>query len=242
MVALAGIDSETYLAVHQGHTKPTFGLIKPGEEAVRYRSLHIEDWESALVGEVLAACGVPAYPGELLILVAQPERHQLVHLQLRNWTKTPKSAVLGVVSVPASWRSLACPDATAQTLGVLAFSDVDGLVQADIALPAYELVSRPAGTPLPPMGEYYPSALYAQGQELWMGVRGEWGSMVWYLDLGSAEQHWQLAHRIDGFQMTGLAAGVGGVDLSFVVGDAVLGSAWRPLVSANRSTTGQSRH
>ena len=227
MVAVADVDDSTYLISHHQEAGPGFGLLNVTDEGVRYRSLKLEDWESVLMGRVLATCGVINYPGEVLLLVDNQGAQKLVHLQLRNWNKTPKSTVLGAISLPEAWSTIACGGATKTSLEVWASADGQDLRSMQLEIPSYELSEVGRHLPLPAFGEGQLTALYVGQGHIWASAASEFGSRLWQVAVG--RQKWRESYHIDGFNVVGLAAGRAQGAVSMISDDTLPGSAWRPL-------------
>ncbi|UTA48796.1 hypothetical protein L1F30_04435 [Simiduia sp. 21SJ11W-1] len=229
MSAMASLDANNYLVVHASEQLPVLGLLRGQSGAAQYRALRFNDWDGALNGRTRAVCGVPRYHGEVVFLVDAGTEQRLVHVQLRNWDKTPKFAVLGVAQVPTRLTALACGNATGEAINLLGLTDSQALWRASWVLPGYELAETARGPAN--IGELAArqevAALYAEGDTLWLAANGEQGSTIWRAALDA--RAWQQAYRIDGFQVTGLAGGPGNEGLSIVTGQAGLGSVWRPL-------------
>ncbi|MBB3169178.1 hypothetical protein [Simiduia aestuariiviva] len=233
LAAIASLDESTYLAVHKSDGVPVLGLLRAHSDAVHYRSLSFNDWEGALSGGVLAACGVPRYHGEVLALVANGRERRLVHVQLRNWGKTPKFAVLGATEVAEPWLSMACGVASDHSMAVWGLhADTGELRSAHWAVPSYQLDidEGSVGVPkdwLAALNAGRQAALYASEDAFWLALVDDAGSEI--LGWKASEPQWRPVYRIDGYSVTGLAAGPEGKGVSIVTGDTGMGSTWRPL-------------
>lgn len=204
-----------------GGGRTGFGLLRYGKQGFGYRSLLVEDWDGLLQGRLLALCPVRDYPGEVLILVQLPGAARLVHLQVRRWDKSPKTALLGSVDIeqPGPWRAMACGLASAQTMEVELIGEQS--LRGRFNFGDFSWQAQPVA--LPPA-----DAAYRDGAGLWWAQHAGQGlaTEIW---LQPAQGDSRLMYRLDGFRVTGLAAGPGDYALSLVTAEPGLGGVWRPL-------------
>ena len=224
--AMAELGAGAYLVATGDANK--YGLIKFDDKQLGYRSIKIDDWEGDLAGRIIGLCAVKRYEGEVVAAVAKDNGHvALVHIQLRNWLKTPKSAILGQVRVPidGAIEAFSCGDASANEMSVTLYGQGESYTGA-MAFKPYELSSLRSSSLDKDL-----VAAYETDAGRWALVRDlpTKRSVIWFFPLvGEAYP----AFTLDGFNVTGIAAGPEGYDISVVTSELGLGSVWRPLGSS----------
>lgn len=199
-----------------------FGLLRYGEQGFGYRALPVDDWDGLLQGRLLALCPVRNYPGEVLVLMQLPEGGQarLVHLQVRRWDKSPKTALLGsaLVGQAGPWQAMACGEASEQAMAVELMGG-SASVRGHFGFADFSWQAEPADLP-------QADASYRDEAGLWQARVSGLATEIW-LQPGQGDN--RLMYRLDGFRVTGLAAGPAGYALSVVTAEPGLGGVWRPL-------------
>ncbi|BFM10767.1 hypothetical protein R50072_09200 [Simiduia litorea] len=202
-----------------------FGLLKYDDTGLGFRAIKIDDWEGRLAGQLIGLCAVKGYEGEVVAAIVQPgEQASLVHLQVRNWSKTPKATILGQALVPKALAltALSCGQASQSAMALTLFSEGQRF-SAEYSFEDHTLSSlQPAALELNPLSAYED----ARGWWLAIPESAGQGTVIWSFPFsGDAFP----AFRLDGFRVTGIASGPAGYDISVVTSDPGLGSVWRPL-------------
>ena len=202
-----------------------FGLLKYDDTGLGFRGIKIDDWEGHLAGQLIGLCAVKGYDGEVVAAIVQPDdQTALLHIQVRNWSKTPKAAILGQALVPKTLAltALSCGHASQTTMAISLFSDGQRF-SAEYSFKDYTLSSlKPATLELDPLSAYEDIS----GGWLAVAEPDGQGTVIWSFPSGGGGFP---AFRLDGFNVTGIAAGPEGYDISVVTSELGLGSVWRPL-------------
>lgn len=226
--AVAHLDEGFYIIGAQSDSAPHFGLLKYDQQGLGYRRLALEDWDRQLSGRLRALCAVPGYAGEVIALLDMGQRRsRLVHLQIRRWGGSPKSAILSALDLqaPADWRSMACGEANQQWMRVsLAGPGPEGLLELSGELQFEPLALTE--THQVASDHPLPNAQYIDSRGLWRSYPDAAGSRITLTPLAGEEQP---VYQVDGFTLVGLAAGIDGNGISFIASDEGMGNLWRPL-------------
>ncbi|MDN3638896.1 hypothetical protein QWY82_08765 [Simiduia curdlanivorans] len=228
---VAELGQGTYLVASGAANQ--FGLLKYDDAGLGFRAIRIDDWEGYLAGQLIGLCAVKGYDGEVVAAIAQPDgQSALVHIQVRNWSKTPRSAILGRALLPQSLAltAFSCGEASQTTMAVSLFSHEQNL-SADYVFEGYKLANLKPIDSYPTLLERDLSGAYEDARGRWLAVAdaGGPGTVIWSLPF-DAEAY--PAFRLDGFNVTGIAVGPKGYDISVVTSEPGLGSVWRPLGAA----------
>lgn len=225
-VALAELDQGVYVAAMSGDSR--FSLIRYKAGQLGRRSLKLDDWERDFDGQIVGLCAVKGYSGEFVAAVSKLDVISIVHVQVRNWRKTPKSAILGRVSVPQSENreplsAMSCGMATQETMPIMLFGQQGQ---------GYAMTLHFNDLHLTDLAQV---EVQAQITSAFQDTKGRWESIqnvdmpsssIFYTPEGGEST---LRFTLDGFLVRGIAQGPEGYPISVITYEPGLGSLWRPL-------------